>query len=391
MRIWITLLILVSLAGAAELNHSAVRNTAAPFRTTTDSGSLPVRKVVLYKSGVGYFEHRGPVRGDQNVSVDFNSSQLNDVLSTLTVLDLGQGHVTGVSFNSSAPLANQLANMRLPLSATPTRLEFLGALRGARIEVKQAGSAIIGRVLSLDSRNRTLKDEKTEQVNELTLITDNGDVRTFEVTPALNIRIVEPGLTTDVSRFLSTIDSSKNQNQRRMTVSTAGSGERHLMVSYLSEVPVWKSTYRIVLPTEKERKAGEKPFLQGWAVVDNTVGEDWNNVELSLVAGAPQSFIQPLSQPQYLRRPSVGLPQGFQISPQTHESALSEGSELAPPAGDPAESSFAETSRVWSSTPAAQLSPRRRSQSADPPAPKQTLATKTANSCSRCSLPGTIG
>src|SRR5207248_5145770 len=125
MRFWITLLILVSLAGAAEPKKTPAHDRAAVPPPAADHASLPVRKVVLYKSGIGYFEHRGLVRGNQDVSVDFNSSQLNDVLSTLTVLDLGQGHVTGVSFTSSAPLADQLANMRLPLSATPTRLEFL--------------------------------------------------------------------------------------------------------------------------------------------------------------------------------------------------------------------------------------------------------------------------
>jgi len=60
-------------------------------------------------------------------------------------------------------------------------------------------------------------------------------------------------------------------------------------------------------------------LLQGWAIVDNTVGEDWNNVELSLVAGAPQSFIQQLSQPYYGRRAVVPLPQEYQQAPQTHE------------------------------------------------------------------------
>src|SRR5690349_24836763 len=103
-----------------------------------------------------------------------------------------------------------------------------------------------------------------------------------------------------------------------MTISTTGSGERNLYVSYISEVPIWKTTYRIVLPS----KADKKPLLQGWAIVDNTVGEDWNDVELSLVAGAPQSFIQQLSQPYYARRPVVPLPQSVQLSPQTHESAM---------------------------------------------------------------------
>src|SRR5581483_8033787 len=103
-----------------------------------------------------------------------------------------------------------------------------------------------------------------------------------------------------------------------MVISTEGAGERSLYVSYISEVPVWKSTYRIVLNS----KPGQSALLQAWAIVDNTVGEDWQNVQLSLVAGAPQSFIQNLSQPYYSRRPVVRLPENVTISPQTHEATL---------------------------------------------------------------------
>src|SRR5690349_5987069 len=103
-----------------------------------------------------------------------------------------------------------------------------------------------------------------------------------------------------------------------MTISTTGTGERNLYVSYISEVPIWKTTYRIVLSS----KADKKPLLQGWAIVDNTIGEDWNDVELSLVAGAPHSFIQQLSQPYYGRRQVVPLPESIQLTPQTHAAAL---------------------------------------------------------------------
>jgi hypothetical protein len=73
-----------------------------------------------------------------------------------------------------------------------------------------------------------------------------------------------------------------------------------------------------VLPSKPEKK----PLLQGWAIVDNTVGEDWNDVALSLVAGAPHSFIQQLSEPYYGRRPVVPLPESVQLSPQTHAATL---------------------------------------------------------------------
>jgi hypothetical protein len=111
------------------------------------------------------------------------------------------------------------------------------------------------------------------------------------------------------------VASAQDQQLRHLTLEDRGQGERQLQVSYISEVPVWKSTYRIVFP----RDANGNATVQGWAVVDNTVGVDWNNVQLSLVAGAPQSFIQPLSQPLYISRPTIPIATTAQNAPVTHE------------------------------------------------------------------------
>ena len=104
---------------------------------------------------------------------------------------------------------------------------------------------------------------------------------------------------------------------RHLTLNAMGQGQRDVRVSYISEVPVWKATYRLVFPRDGKGNA----VLQGWAVVDNTVGADWDNVQLALVAGAPQSFIQPLSQPLYARRPEIPISTSAMTTPQTHEAA----------------------------------------------------------------------
>src|SRR5215472_10134171 len=279
---------------------------------------LPVRRVVLYKNGVGYFEHSGRVRGTQEVTIDFTTSQLNDVLKSLTVLDLGKGHITGVSYNSTAPLDQRLRALRLPLGQQPTTEEFLNAIRGARVEVRSAGATAAGRLLSVEAQERKLKDDSSITVTTISIVTDSGEMRGFEISPSTSVRVLERDLQDDVSRYLKLLATTRQQDERRMTISATGNGERELLVSYVSEVPVWKSTYRVVLP----EKPGDKAILQGWAVVDNTVGEDWENVQLSLVAGAPQSFIQQLSQPYYTRRPVVALPSSVMLQPQTHEATM---------------------------------------------------------------------
>src|SRR5579864_8302777 len=305
-------------SGAAASPQSTPAAREARNDLDEAAAKLPVRRVVLYKNGVGYFEHLGRVRGSQTVHVDFTSAQLNDVLKSLTLLDLSGGRITGVDYNSEAPLARRLATLRLALGEKPSMADFLSALRGARVEVRGAsGPAVAGKLLSVERKTRAASSW-TVETDEISVITDSGEVRSIDLNPAASVRIAEHDLQTEVGKYLGLIASARDQDIRRMTVSTTGSGERNLYVSYISEVPIWKTTYRIVLPS----KAEKRPLLQGWAIVDNTVGEDWNDVELSLVAGAPHSFIQQLSEPFYGRRPVVELPESVQLSPQTHAATL---------------------------------------------------------------------
>jgi hypothetical protein len=303
---------------SAPKPKNAEAATEARESANPAAAKLPVRRVVLYKNGVGYFEHLGHVRGSQDVHVDFTSAQLNDVLKSLTVLDLSGGKISGVDYNSEAPLARRLATLRLRLGENPTMADFLGALRGAKLEVRAGGgSTISGKLLSVEKKSRE-KDGTTSEWTEISLVSDSGQVRSVEMTPANSVRIAEKDLHVEVGRYLGLIASSRDQDLRRMTISTTGAGDRNLYVSYISEVPIWKTTYRIVLPSRVDKK----PLLQGWAIVDNTIGEDWNDVEVSLVAGAPHSFIQQLSQPYYGRRPVVPLPESVQLTPQTHAATL---------------------------------------------------------------------
>ncbi|HLW43964.1 MAG TPA: carboxypeptidase regulatory-like domain-containing protein [Candidatus Acidoferrales bacterium] len=312
-----------SASGAAATAAKSPRESKTPpaVNAETAAAKLPVRRVVLYKGGVGYFEHLGEVRGDQNMRIDFTSSQLNDVLQSLTVLDLNGGRITGIDYDSEAPFSQRLSALGLPLGANTDLSKFLAALRGTRLEIRNGNTEITGRLLSVERKTR-VSGGTTLEVDLATIVSDSGEVRTVEVTPTVSVRVADPDVNREVERYLTLLASTHQQDLRRMTISAAGSGARQLYVSYISEVPIWKTTYRIVLPS----KTDAKPLLQGWAIVDNTTGEDWDNVELSLAAGAPQSFIQQLSQPYYARRPVVPLPETAELTPQTHESAMLGGS-----------------------------------------------------------------
>jgi hypothetical protein len=306
------LIVCLLLSGAAALDAQRPVSEAAE--------QLPVRRVILYKSGVGFFEHLGSVAGNASVTIQFTTAQLNDVLQSLTALDLDGGSIANISYNSIAPIDQRLAALRVPLASDADRMTFFKTLRGARVTVRNGAVETAGRILDVEQEQRARVNVGVENVMSLTLVTDEGAVKTIDLAPGTSVHLDERDVREDISSYLGIVAASRAEDARRMVLSATGTGTRRLAVSYISEVPIWKSTYRLVLPD-----AGRRPMLQGWAVVDNTIGQDWSNVELSLVAGAPQSFVQPISQPYYLRRPVVPLPSTVLLQPQTHGATLVAG------------------------------------------------------------------
>jgi hypothetical protein len=300
------------------------------------SAQLPVTHVSLYKNGVGFFEHAGRVTGDESVTIGLTSSQLNDVLQSLTAIDLNGGRITGASYNSTTPLDQQLRALPLSLGEEPTQQDLYNSLRGARVEVTGSGAAFTGRILALELHTPVAANDDSKPAPErrlLTVVADGGSTRTLELTSATTVRLLDTTLRSDLNTYLELLDRNRTEGVRHLTLTDRGSGTRDLRVSFLSEVPVWKSTYRILFTNGGAASAtkAETATLQGFSVVDNTTGEDWKIVRLSLIAGSPQSFLQPLAQPIYTRRPEIPIAQDAQLTPQTHASAVDMLKEDGPP------------------------------------------------------------
>ncbi len=324
------------LASLPKPNSSLVSGAAKEVRAT----QLPVTHVSLYKNGVGFFEHSGRVTGDESVTIDLTSAQLNDVLQSLTAIDLNGGRITGASYNSTTPLDQQLRALPLSLGEEPTQQDLYRSLRGARVEVTGAGGGFSGRVLSLEARMLPVANDESKPGPDrrfLTVVADSGATRTLELTSATTVRLLDTTLRGDLNTYLELLDRNRTEGVRHLTLTDRGTGARDLRVSFLSEVPVWKSTYRILF-TDDVNAGGatssnrvERATLQGFSVIDNTTGEDWKNVRLSLIAGSPQSFLQPLAEPIYARRAEVPIAEDAQLTPQTHASAVEVLKENGPP------------------------------------------------------------
>src|SRR5262245_10126554 len=208
----VILALAVAIALSSLLHAQAPQTTAAPAtREGTTANRLPVRRVVLYKSGVGYFEHLGRVRDNQTVTIDFTSGQLDDVLKSLTTLDLNGGRVLGISYNSEAELDRRLAALRLPVGPEATRAQMLTALRGARVEVRSGVTRVTGRLLSVEKLQRRLDASAVVMVDTLSLVTEAGDVQTVALDPGVSVRILEADLNQEIGRYLTLVGSVRDR------------------------------------------------------------------------------------------------------------------------------------------------------------------------------------
>jgi hypothetical protein len=276
--------------------------------------SLPIRRVVLYKHGVGYFERRGKVTGSETLHFDFKARDMNDVLKSMTVLDLSGGSVSAVSYDSTKPLEQLLkeATIRIPDSGSLTAL--LGQVKGARVRVRVGKEQVEGVIVGLETLP-VVQGETAVHRPFLTLLV-GAALRTFDVLELAELLFLDDTVRKDLEFYLATVLSSYKKDTKRLSVLTAGEGERELFASYVLEAPVWKTSYRILL------EEGEQPLLQGWAVVDNTGDEDWEAVDLALIAGLPVSFVHDLYSPRYMRRPEVRVDTEAAVAPVIPEEAM---------------------------------------------------------------------
>ncbi|HEX6280369.1 MAG TPA: carboxypeptidase regulatory-like domain-containing protein, partial [Pyrinomonadaceae bacterium] len=278
--------------------------------------SLPIRRVILYSNGVAYIERRGMVSGNAEINLSFKQSQVDDVLKSMVVLDLNQGKIGAVSYNSSAPASARMSE--IPFSVNATSAEgsgiagVLAQLQGAKVSVVTTKGVAIGSVLTVE--RKTVRSEKeTTTTSVLVIASDSGEISSYDLSDVRSVRLLDEGTRADVSEFASASASARRRDAKTITVTSEGTGQRQMVVSYTIAAPIWKTTYRAVLDKDG------KPFFQGWAIVDNISEEDWENVQMSLVSGSPISFIQNLQKPFYRYRPVVPTPEDLELSPQIHE------------------------------------------------------------------------
>ncbi len=283
---------------------------------------VPVRQVVLFSSGVGYFQHEGTVRGDAETELRFKTAQVNDILKSLVLQDLDGGKVGAVTYPSQDPLAKTLKSFQINIGENPSLGDLLNQVRGARVTVAVGAETVSGTVLGVEQK--TVGKDKYEVAIErpfLNLITDLG-IRSVPLDDVRKFTLDDPALREELNKALAALAAARDQDKKPVDIRFNGQGERRVRVGYVVETPVWKASYRLVFSGDPS--VGKQPAtLQGWAIVENQTDNDWRDVKLSLVSGRPISFIQDLYQPLYVRRPEVRPELYASLRPQTYEGGQS--------------------------------------------------------------------
>ncbi len=319
-------------AAAQPANRKTVPLRSTEMLPTASTNVLPIRRVILYSNGVAYFERRGTITGNAEINLSFKQSQVDDVLKSMVVLDLGQGKIGAVSYNSSMPASARTAEIPFNVDSETADDDnsfggmagVLSQLQGAKVIVTSAKGTATGSILTVEKRKADdkAKPESTKFQPDYTLViaSEGGEIAAFDLAEIRSVKLLEEGTRRDINEFANATASTRRRDAKTISVTSNGTGTREMVVSYTVAAPIWKTTYRVVLD-----EAG-KPFFQGWAIIDNVGDEDWSNVQMSLVSGSPISFIQNLQKPLYRYRPIIPIPEDLNLKPQIYDPENGEGS-----------------------------------------------------------------
>jgi hypothetical protein len=285
---------------------------------------VPVRGVVLFSSGVGYFEHSGKVSGDARTELRFKSEQINDILKSLVLEDLDAGTVRTVTYPSQDPVEKILRSFQIDIADNPNLAELLNRLRGAQVTLQTGEGRIDGTVLGVEQKQVPGgKDQQPITVSVINLLAA-GTIQAVELPQVRSIELKDAQLQQELNQALAALAQARDQDKKPVVIDFSGAGERRVRLGYVVQTPVWKTSYRLVLGG-----ANDKPRLQGWAIVENQTDNDWKDVQLSLVSGRPISFVQDLYQPLYVQRPVVEPELYSSLRPQRYGAGFATGGAAA--------------------------------------------------------------
>jgi hypothetical protein len=278
---------------------AASLTTASPGAAAT---GLELHRIMLSAAGVGYFEYGAHVDGDAQLGLNIPLAQVDDVLRSLAVFD-SHGGVGSIELPGRDNMRQAFADVPFTEDTLQSPAALLDSLRGEEISV--AGpAAMTGRIVGTSSENVVPAPQATVIVpathTRVTLLTAGG-LRQFILEDAASVQWTDAALRARVGAALDAARQQSAASQRHLTLHASGAVGRDITVGYVAVAPLWKASYRVVLPAE----GADHARVQGWAVLENQSGADWHGVDLTLQSGNPVTFHQAIYASYYANRPEV--------------------------------------------------------------------------------------
>jgi hypothetical protein len=337
-RFWLTLPAVGALTAGAFLFSE--RGESAPAKDNHDghhelknSVALPISQVILFNSGVGHFTRSGQIEGDARVDLTFPEQDINDLIKSMTLRDLSpNGRVSAVNYDSHDPIDRTLQSFAINLNGQQSFGSILQQARGEAVEVALINTAnqpgtLTGKIISIEKQRTPAKEGPPIETEILNMWCAEG-MRSVKLNEIQRLRFSNPVIENEMRRALETLALSHDAQKKAVSLFFAGEGKRKVEVGYVIENPIWKTSYRLVLNKEG------KPYLQGWAVVENPTDEDWGDVAMALVSGRPISFKMDLYNPLYVARPTVEPELFASLRPPTYGTAFNKPGRSAPETTD---------------------------------------------------------
>ena len=265
------------------------------------AGDLELKRVMLSSGGVGYVEYQAAVDGPATLGLDVPLAQVDDLLKSLVVFD-SAGGVGGIELPGRDGTNAAFGDVPFGPEALDSPLAYLNSLQGVVLQV--AGpQAMTGRLLKAETvqeNGRADRPDSGTPRTRVSLLTDSG-LRQFVLEDADSVQVADPALREKIAQALAALRRDSSQTMRHITLRDSGTGQRTVRVGYVAAMALWKASYRLILPQD----AGGKARLQGWAVLENATGADWNGVQLALQYGNPVTLHQAIYRSYFVQRPEV--------------------------------------------------------------------------------------
>ena len=267
---------------------------------------IPLKRVVLFKHGLGYFERRGKVKDDDEFKISYDENEINDVLKSLSVIDYGGGMISGVDYEAAQETSRLLEKVGIHIPVEDSLTSLLKQLMGVKIGLTAGTEELTGRILGIETIKE--KENNVEREKRFLVLLHDDTIKTVNLSEIKRLKTLDPEVKKDIEYFIDTVYDSRRKNKKTLNLKFRGQGEREVAICYTVEVPVWKTSYRL-------NYSEENLWIQGWALVDNMSDEDWVDINLTLMAGLPISFRHNLYSARYMWRPEIKVKETAGVAP----------------------------------------------------------------------------